>query len=200
MPDQDPTPPGVETPTPFDQDAGDVAIELGLHPTRLRDLRREHLVIERDFRFRGNRCFWTREAVEKMRSLLAGDSAAKIDTPAPAPQSSPGVSEDRLAALHAPEPETEPSGPAGVPGRVRKAVVVSRLRDFGGPYRQHFPNPAVIQAAFVDDPQTTVFVRVRHSRNYAPRLRSGEPMVLDVLFNGQRWEAAGRAPRFPGRW
>ena len=52
----------------------------------------------------------------------------------------------------------------------------------------------------MDDGGGKAFARVSHSRNYAPRLRNGDPMVVDVVWDGTRWEVSGRAPRFPGRW
>lgn len=182
MPDQDPS-----QPVPFTEDCGDVAVAFGIHPKVLRDLRRDLLVEGVDFEFRANRCFLSAPAAEKLRAVIVAEPARGLSDAAEAPIAPP-------AAENAP-----PAGQEAALGR-RKARVVSRLRDFGGLWRQHFPNPRVIEVEFADEKGGRAFVRVSHSRNYAQRTRTGDPMELEVVWRGSRWEASGRAPRYPGRW
>ncbi len=182
MPDQDPS-----QPTPFTEDFGDVAVALGIHPKVLRGERARLLVEGADFEYQGNRCVLTGAAVEKLRASVRSESPPAAPEALPPPE---------------PTPIVENAAPAAValPSGLRRARVVSRLRDFGGPARQHFPNPRVIEVEFCDENGGRAFVRVSHSRHYAPRMKNGEPMELDVTLKGGRWEASGRAPRFTGRW
>lgn len=182
MPDQDPS-----QPVPFTEDCGDVAVAFGIHPKVLRDLRRELLVEGVDFEFRANRCFLSASAAEKLRAVIVSEAARGVYDVVEAPIAPTAAENAPLAVQEA------ALGP-------RRARVVSRLRDFGGPVRQHFPNPRVIEVEFCDEKGGRAFVRVAHSRHYAPRMKNGEPMELDVAWKGGRWEASGRAPRFTGRW
>lgn len=175
MPDPDPT--------PFTEDLGDVALALGLHPKQMRTERSRLLVEGAEFEYRSNRCFLSPAGVEKLRAALlqgAENTSGRSDGPA----ASENAAKPRQEAAFA----------------IRKARVVSRIRDFGRPDRQHFQNPRVIQVEFLDGAGEKAFARVSHSRNYAPRLRNGDPMVVDVVWDGTRWEVGGRSPRFPGRW
>lgn len=94
--------------------------------------------------------------------------------------------------------EAENAPPAAPPAAL-KAVVVSSPRAFEG-VRKHFPNAGIIRCA-IEGSGELVWVRVRSSSNYFPRLRNGDPMTLDVQQQPDgRWQALGRAPRFPARW
>lgn len=94
--------------------------------------------------------------------------------------------------------EAEKAPPATPPATL-KATVVSSPRAIGG-VRKHFPNAGIIRCA-IEGTGELVWVRVRNSANYFPRLRSGDPMILAVQQQPDgRWQALGRAPRFPARW
>jgi len=69
-----------------------------------------------------------------------------------------------------------------------------------GPQGSHFPNPLVIQARRASGER--VYVRVRESRKYLPRLRDGRPMTFAARRSeaGNWWVPAGREPRWPGMW
>jgi hypothetical protein len=165
----------------------EVSTRLGIPVTKLRALRTAVLAEGPDFRFEGSRTLLTPAGVEKLRGHLglteAPDAASLQDTEAVTP----------------PKPISTVQESASTSAVTKKARVISIPRWFGNA-RQHYPNAAVIRVEFLDEPGVAVFARVRHSQNYAPRLRNGEAMILEVGLVQGRWEALGRAPRFPGRW
>lgn len=109
----------------------------------------------------------------------------------------PRGSEKLRAHLHLADPSPVEAPAAATP---KKARVLSHARDLGGGVRKHFPNATVIRCELVDAPGCPVFVRVKHSQNYSPKLRNGDPMMVEVEERDGRWVALGRAPRFPGKW
>lgn len=109
----------------------------------------------------------------------------------------PAGAEKLRAALGLPQaPEATPA-PTTLLARV-----VSRPRVIRGARRFHYPNAAVISCAVPGREDLGVFqVRVRSSENYAPILRSGAPMMLEIAQDAAgQWRATGRAPRRPGQW
>lgn len=186
-------------PTEFTVDMGDVCLALGIHPKQVRKLRRQHLVDGADFLHVANRCVFRPAAVEKLCALVRGAGAIARENAAEG-----GDSGKLVPPVLAPVAARRSMIGWPLPGHrveeIHEAQVVSRLRDFGGLSRQHFPNPRVIRAAFLNDPSVVVFVRVGHSRNYAPKTQKGAPMVVRLRWTDDRWEAVGRDPRFPGKW
>jgi len=159
-------------------DSAEVAQRLGITVQVLRRIRKTTLVEGTDWFRDGNRVVIAENAFEKIRAAMVPQSEEKE-----APQT----------------PGGEPTLPQDEPQKeVRCAVVVSCCRVFDGK-RRHYANPCVIQAR-IEETGEKVFVRVKHSQNYAPKCRDGTVMTLTIEKRGTQWAACGRAPRFPGKW
>lgn len=178
-----------------------VADQLGISRTRVRELRRSRLAPESDWQLRDNAVVLTASGLKKLELALAGSPAA-ISAPAvhPSPATSP-------RAPAAPPSSAAPTLP-GPPPRRKFMVVAKPLHRVDAPQRK------ILLCAECPDatqpvPSYDLFgsrratlglgrerpIRVRDNQHFVPG------MVLDAVDIGHgMWQYIGRLPRRLGKW
>jgi hypothetical protein len=96
--------------------------------------------------------------------------------------------------------QDKPEAPEGslTPAEIEKPQGGAILFEEMVVHRWRFPNKRIIQCRRQDG--TMAFVRVRNSKNFRPKLVTGQPMVVRAFRDVNAWALVGTCPRWPGKW